>query len=173
MTPNNELHWYVAYVRSCGERKAAETLAAIGIETYLPIQKELRQWSDRKKLVERLVLPHMIFVRCTVHQRVKTLEQCPYLTRYMSNKGPYNPVVVPDLQLEVFRNMVERGGRQVNVANEMLAPGDRVRITSGPLEGLECELVKVAGNRCIAVRLTGLGVATMDLERESVEKIKD
>lgn len=173
MTPDNDLHWYVAYVRSCGERKAAETLAAAGVETYLPIQKEIRQWSDRKKLVERLVLPHMIFVRCTVHDRVKTLEQCSYLTRYMSNKGPYNPVVVPDIQLEAFRCMVERGGRQVSAGEELLVPGDRVRITSGPLAGLECELVKVGERRCIAVRLGGLVTARMDLERETIEKINE
>ena len=173
MTQDNGLHWYVAFVRTCCERKAAETLASEGVETYLPIQKEIRQWSDRKKVVDRLVLPHMLFVRCAFHDRVRILELCPYLSRYMSNRGPYNPVVVPDIQLETFRCMVERGGRQVCAGEEPLAPGDKVRITSGPLTGLECELVKVGESRCIAVRLGGIFTARMDLERETIEKITE
>lgn len=39
--------WLVAYVQSCLEKKTAQRLAAMGIECYLPVQSEIRQWSDR------------------------------------------------------------------------------------------------------------------------------
>lgn len=52
--------WLVAYVQSCLEKKTAERLKAMGVEYYLPIQSEIRQWSDRRKRVDRLVIPMMI-----------------------------------------------------------------------------------------------------------------
>ena len=55
--------WLVAYVQSCLEKKTAQRLAAMGIECYLPVQSEIRQWSDRRKRVDRLVIPMMIFVQ--------------------------------------------------------------------------------------------------------------
>ena len=41
--------WLVAYVQSCLEKKTAERLKAMGVEYYLPIQSEIRQWSDRQE----------------------------------------------------------------------------------------------------------------------------
>ncbi len=66
--------------------------------------------------------------------------------------------------------MVEGGGAG-RLSDRPLAPGDRVRVMSGPLTGLECDLVSVGGGRCLAVSLGPLGTATMDLDLESVEKI--
>lgn len=167
----NDKHWYVAYVKSCQERKAAELLSALGYTHYLPIQRELRQWSDRKKLCERLVLPRLIFVYCTAVERVKTLEEVSCLYRYMSNKGPYNPVVVPDNQMEAFMTMVEHGPRTIEVVQQPIAPGDKVKVVSGPLAGCECEVVSVSGKRCYAVRLGTIGTATMDLALDSVNPL--
>ena len=46
--------WYVAYVRLFHERKTAEKLAAMGIESFVPIREEIHQWSQRKKKVKRI-----------------------------------------------------------------------------------------------------------------------
>lgn len=174
MTPdNNERHWYVAYVMSCRERKAAEALGAIGYEHYLPVQREVRQWSDRKKVVERMVLPRMIFIRCTNMERVRVLKEIPAIYCFMNSKGPYTPVVVPDIQLETFRSMVERSGRPVSVVTETFAPGDKVRVKDGPLTGCECELISVSGKKCLAVRLGAIGTLTVEMGLETLEKIKD
>lgn len=49
--------WLVLYVKSCMERKTAQRLAAMGIESYVPVQTVTRRYSDRLKKVEQLVLP--------------------------------------------------------------------------------------------------------------------
>ena len=170
---NNERHWFVAYVMACRERKAAEALAAMGYEHYLPIQREARQWSDRKKIVERMVLPRMIFIRCTNAERVPVLKQIPAIYRFMTSHGPYTPVVVPDIQLETFRSMVERSGRPVSVTAGQFAPGDKVRVKDGPLTGCVCELISVSGKKCLAVRLGAIGTVTVEMELETLEIIKD
>jgi len=164
--------WYVAYVHSCRERKSAEELSLHGIECYVPVRKELRQWSDRKKVVERLVLPRMVFIHCTPQERIALLAFAPSITRYMSEGGPYKPVVVPDDQMDTFRKMVDYGDTDLCVTSREFGPGDKVEVVGGPLKGLECELVSVSGNRCLAVRLGAVGTAIMDIPAEYL-KLKE
>jgi hypothetical protein len=49
---NHEKHWLVIYTKPRAEKKVNERLLEEGFETYLPLQKVIRQWSDRKKKVE-------------------------------------------------------------------------------------------------------------------------
>ena len=44
--------WYVIYTKSRAEKQVNQRLLEQGIETYLPLQKIIRQWADRKKRVE-------------------------------------------------------------------------------------------------------------------------
>ena len=57
--------WYVAYVLSRHEKKTAERLTKMGIENFLPVQEEIRQWAHRRQKVTRVVIPMMIFVHAT------------------------------------------------------------------------------------------------------------
>lgn len=163
--------WYIAYTKSFHEKKAAEILAKNGVEHYLPIRKEIHKWSDRNKIVERIVLPHILFIRCTFSQRIPILKDNPHLTCYMSVKGPYTPAIVKDNEMELFRSMVEFGGNKFGIKPQEFAPGDRVRVLEGPLKGKECELVGVGGERYIIARLSILGAATIQLDKETIEKI--
>ncbi len=54
--------WYVALVRMHHEKKVSEHLDKMGIENFVPVQQELHQWSDRRKLVTSVLLPMMVFV---------------------------------------------------------------------------------------------------------------
>lgn len=166
-----EKHWYIAYVQSCKEKKAAESLARNGYEYYLPIQKEMHRWSDRNKIVDRLVLPRLIFIHCMEHERIPIRQNVHYIAGFMSIRGPYTPAIVRDDELEVFRRMVE-GGRRVDIQPQRPVPGDRVKVVDGPLQGLVCELLEVNGQRCLGVSIGGIGTATMDLDIDSVEKIQ-
>ena len=54
--------WIALYTRPRSEKKVRAYLDSIGVENYLPVQHQIRQWSDRKKLVEVVVIPMVIFV---------------------------------------------------------------------------------------------------------------
>lgn len=41
--------WLAAYVRLYHEKKTRDRLTAMGIESFLPVQEEIHQWSDRRK----------------------------------------------------------------------------------------------------------------------------
>ncbi|MCR5002775.1 MAG: UpxY family transcription antiterminator [Bacteroidales bacterium] len=165
-------HWYVAFVKSCQERKAAEMLEKNGVECYVPIQKIRKKWSDRWKVIDRLVLPHLIFIRCHDYERIEVIQDIPNITKYMSAGGSYNPVVVPDTQMDVFRMMVDNFSEEVQVQDKPLAPGDWVEIISGPMKGKQCELIKVDKKTKIAVRLQMLGTATVEISADMVRKIE-
>ena len=173
MTPDNERHWYVAYVKPFFERKIADELTSLLYSVYLPVQQEIRQWSDRKKIVDRLVIPRILFIHSTAAERERLLRESRYheYIHFLCKSGPRTPAVVPDKEMNSFMKMVNHG-RMVTVTDYQFSKGDRVRVTSGPLIGLECELLSVDGRRCLAVNLSGIGTATMDLDMESIEKIK-
>ena len=172
MTTNNpatSLHWYVGCVRSCQEKKVAESLGRMGVEYYLPLRREVHKWSDRRKVVECLVLPRFVFIRCEDRDRASILLREQRIWRFLPSEG--KAAVVRDEELETFRRMVQDGPGPVSVSDKALSPGDRVRVMDGPLTGLECELVSVGSGRCLAVRLGALGTATMDLDIQTVERI--
>lgn len=169
---DNTLSWFVAYVKSCHEKRVASTLEAMNVEYYLPIQQVRRKWSDRVKIIERMVLPRIIFVRTTLNDRVELLDKVSSMVGYMTSHGAYTPVVVPDRQLELFRFMVEKSDENVYIETGPLSPGDHVRVKEGPLEGLECDLVEVDDRRCIAVGLGAIGNATLEISPDKLEKVK-
>lgn len=169
----NELHWYIACTRSCQDKNVAAALSAKGYGVFVAVSRELRQWSDRKKVVERLLIPRIVFVRCTEQERRRSLDEIPYLTNYLSESpGTYKPARVPDDQMEAFIAMVESANGEVKVIDRHLHPGDKVRVKEGALEGRIVELVSLDGKDCLAVRLPLLGTACVQIDRKSVELIE-
>lgn len=168
------LHWYVGYVKSCQERKVAEALARLGIGFYLPVRKEIHKWSDRRKVVDSLVLPRLIFVRGTEADRVRSLREIPALYAYIMARGGEvrKAAIVPDAEMESFRAMVDRGREKVELFAGPVAPGDRVRVTDGPLKGMECEVVRTGAHFYMVARLSMLGAATMEVSADSIEKLE-
>ena len=161
--------WLVAYVQSCLEKKTAQRLVAMGIECYLPVQSEIRQWSDRRKRVDCLVIPMMIFVHVTPQERPLPLS-LQAVSRYMVLRGESTPAVIPDEQMDRFRFMLDYSPEAVEMCSAPLAPGDAVKVIKGPLAGLEGELITVNGKSKVAVRLDMLGCAHVDVPIGFVEK---
>ncbi len=54
--------WYPVYTRSRAEKKAHEELNRKGILSYLPLKKTVKQWSDRKKIVEEPLIKSYLFI---------------------------------------------------------------------------------------------------------------
>lgn len=169
-------HWFVARVRSCCELKAGDLFAKLGYESFVPVRKEIHKWSDRRKLIDKVLIPHIVFVRMNEIQRRQSCSQNPYVTCYMSAHRPgsellFKPAVVRDEDMDNFRSFLTDTSYPVDIVTASLAPGDRVRIVSGPLEGRECELVSVEGRKCIVSRLGILGTAAVEISADMVKKI--
>src|ERR1700679_2436118 len=65
--------WFALRVRSNYERIAATHLRNRGFENFLPGFRAERQWSDRKKQVERFLFPGYVFCRVNLEDRLPVL----------------------------------------------------------------------------------------------------
>ena len=162
--------WLVAVVRIYHEKKTSERLTKMGIENFIPIQQEVRQWSDRRKVVDRVLLPMMLFVHVNPQEQKEVLTLSA-ISRYMVLRGESTPAVIPDQQMLRFKFMLDYSDETICMSESPLAPGEKIRVIKGPLTGLEGELVNVNGKSKVAVRLTMLGCACVDMPAGYVEII--
>ncbi len=163
--------WYVALVRMHHEKKVSEHLSKMGIESFVPVQQEVHQWSDRRKVVESVLLPMMVFVHADAKERKEVLSFST-VSRYMVMRGESSPTVIPDDQMVRFRFMLDYSEDVISMNSAPLARGEKVRVIKGPLTGLVGELVNVDGKSKIAVRLNMLGCACADMPMGYVEPVK-
>ena len=54
--------WFAVLVQMCTEKKVGEKLNKMKIENYVPTQQEIHLWSDRKKKIDRVVIPMVVFI---------------------------------------------------------------------------------------------------------------
>lgn len=165
-----EKRWLVAYVKMHHEKRVSERLTAQGIENFLPIQEELRQWSDRRKKIKRVLIPMMIFVRVTPSEQ-RTVLALPSVLHYLTLRGDHAPSPIADKEMDRFRFMIDRSGSAVTFISEPLLQGQKVRVCSGTLEGLEGELMLVDNQSRIVLRIEQLGCAMVEMSPDMVEKI--
>ncbi len=163
-------HWLAAYVRMHHEKKVRDRLGEMGITTFLPVQTVVRQWSDRKKKVERVLIPMLIFVQVDRTEQMAVL-QLPSVIRYMVLRGEHVPAVIPDAQMKAFRFMVDYSETPVNFDACDLQPGEKVQVVRGPLKGLTGELVTVDGSSSIVIRIDRLGCAAVAMNASMVERL--
>ena len=162
--------WLAAYVKMHHEKKVRDRLKTMGINHFLPVQEEVRQWSDRKKKVERVLIPMMIFVYVDSSEQRQVIE-LPSVLRYLVLRGERVPAVIPDNQMERFQFMVDHSDSPVQFDSQDLKPGTKVRVIKGSMSGLEGELVTVDGKHTIAIRIQQLGCATVEVNINWVERV--
>lgn len=150
--------WYALYTKSRHEKVVHRTVREKGMDSFLPLREVLSQWKDRRKLVEKALFPGYLFVRaqqCELN-RVTAIRGVAYV---LGNSG--GPLPVPDDQVQAVRRMVE--GPYPVVPWPWLRKGKRVRVTAGPLAGLEtCIVARSAGRKChlvLTVDLLGRSIA--------------
>ena len=152
--------WYAVHTRSNFEKKVAIGLAEKGLESYLPVCNEIHQWKDRKKVVELPVFPNYVFARCGDHasEKLQILRTGGVVRILGSANGTAEPV--PDAEIEAIRLMLASSGRCYR--QPRLQEGARVRVSRGPLKGIEGSLLRVKNEfrLLVAISLLSQSVAT-------------
>jgi transcription antitermination factor NusG len=157
--------WYAVYTRSRGEKKALKNMTENGYDAYLPIIQTLRQWSDRKKKVEVPLISCYIFVHVTAREYYSILST-PGVVRYVTFEG--KPTPIPDSQINIMKRAVE-GNLPIEATTEKFTPGQMVKIISGPLNGLEGELLNLNKKHNLIIRLENIGYTLkVDVSASSV-----
>jgi transcription antitermination factor NusG len=162
-----EKKWYALYTKSRAEKKVLDELNNLGIEAYLPIQKVLRQWSDRKKWVEVPVINSYIFVKIPKQDYRKVFD-VHGIVAYVSHKG--QACTIPDHEMEAMRRTIENK-IAFDVEARNIKTGEMITVTSGPLKGIKGTVKSVQGNKKLYLNISNIGYTlVVDLQGATFEK---
>jgi transcription antitermination factor NusG len=142
--------WYAIRTRSRHEKKSTQRLQEAGIETFLPVAHQVREWSDRKKIVELPLFPGYGFVRINYlsGDRIRVLS-VHGIVSFVGANGSGTPV--PEQQIQDLRTLMLH--KTACQPHPYIAVGRRVRIKGGALDGVEGVLTEQREDRSLVISL--------------------
>lgn len=144
--------WYAIYTHPRAEKQVNARLIETGVETYLPLQKTYRQWSDRRKLIEKPLLSSYVFVK-VVPVDFPKVYKTDGVVKFVSFEG--KPVAIPQKQIDNLRLLIDSNA-DVEVTSEKFEKGDEVEVVTGSLKGLTGELIKTGRKKIVVIRIDKL-----------------
>jgi transcription antitermination factor NusG len=146
------LKWYAIYTRPRWEKKVNGLLNQKGIESYCPLNKVRRKWSDRIKLVEEPLFKSYVFVKIDESDRTKVR-----MTNGVVNFVYWNgkPAIIKEREIQVIRRFLDEF-ENVEVTKINFEPEDRVKVISGPMMEQEGKVLEVK-NKVAKVCIDSLG----------------
>ncbi len=163
-----EKAWYAVYTNSRAEKRVSDRIDELGIETFLPLQKTLRQWSDRKKLVEKPLISSYVFVKI-IPRDYFTVRKIDGVVKFIMIQG--KPVPIPEAQITNLRILCGSDA-EVEVSADVYEKGDQVEVTVGSLAGLRGELIRVGRKHKVVIRIIQPGMnLTVDIKTNAIRKI--
>lgn len=147
-----EEKWYAIYTKPRAEKLVYQRLLEVNIDAFLPLQKTIRMWSDRRKLIEKPLLSSYVFVRIK-NRHFPLVYKTNGVVRFVSFEG--QPVAIPQKQIDNLR-LIINSDADVEVSSEKFEPGDNVEVVNGSLIGLTGELIKVGSHNRVIVRIDRL-----------------
>ncbi len=159
---------FALYTRFRHEKAVYRQISEKGFEAFLPLYTAAHRWKDRVKQLVLPLFPNYVFVRMNLEQRGTVL----------STTGVYDfvrlcgvPAPVHEDEIKAVRRVVEQGLSAE--PHPFLRAGDRVRVKSGPLEGLEGILVRKKNfyRLVLSVELLAKSIA-VEVDVADVERIE-
>ena len=145
--------WYPVYTHPRAEKKACQALLNKGIETYLPLKRQLKQWSDRKKWVDEPFIKSYLFVHIAGHEQAEIL-MTRGVARFIYFGGKIAPM--PDRQIDDLK-LLMTSSLELEITEENLLPGEKIIIKAGPLKGMTGEIISYRSQKQLVLRLESLG----------------
>ena len=129
--------WYALYTCARHEKRVAEQLERRRVSCFLPLYRSVRRWKDRRKELELALFPGFVFVQMSLAERLRVLA-VPGVVRLVSFNG--QPAALAPGEIETLRNRLSGSGKIE--PHPYLRAGRKVRVHSGPFQGLEGIVVR-------------------------------
>ena len=137
-----ETNWFALYTAPRHEKMIAEQIHRRGITCFLPLYRSMRRWKDRRKELHLVLFPGYVFLQIAPQNRVQVL-QIPGAVRLVSFNG--QPTPLRGDEIESLRHHLSTAGKIE--PHPYLRVGRRVRVRSGPFQGLE-GIIQRTKDRC-------------------------
>ena len=159
--------WHALYTRHQHEKQIARMLSGKGHEVFLPLYAVASRWQDRSKRLSLPLFPCYVFIRGGLDRQLQILST-PGVFSVVGWAG--HPAAIPENQIESLRQMAEGSPRFE--PHPYPVCGDRVRVKSGTLQGLEGILVRKKNISRLVVSLEMLGrSAAVEIDASCLETL--
>lgn len=145
----SEAHWYAVYTNARHEKVVADHLASKNIEVFLPTIAVVSLWKDRKMKLHKPAFPSYVFTKICLGERGRVIS-VPGAVRILSFNGV--PTRLDDAEVENIRLCHQRGA--LMESRPLFEVGERVRVKSGVLEGLEGFISRCKDERRLIIPLS-------------------
>lgn len=164
----NREAWYAVYTKHQHEKTASAYLRGRGFEVFLPLYKAVHRWKDRNQTVQLPLFPCYVFLRAGLTDRADIL-RTPGVLSFVGNGGRAS--AVPESEIEAVRRVTQ--SRSHFEPHAFLRTGDRVRVVTGPLNGVEGFLQRVKSRYRIILSVELLQKSvSVEVDIAAVEAIK-
>lgn len=153
--------WYVIIAKSIHYKKAAEIFDKLGVLCYIPLQRQLHYWSDRKKWVDVPILNPYIFL-FTNESEKRLIFQSSHSFHFVNLAG--KPAVAKEEEIEKVKLLCSYSAN-MKMEHSPKKRGDMVEVTSGPFSGMNGYILQENGRHRFLVQIESLGqFASVDIE---------
>lgn len=143
-------------------------LTQLGFESYCPLNKVRRKWSDRIKVVEEPLFKSYVFVHIEDTLRPEIRYVDGVLNFVYWNK---KPAVVKDEEIVAIKRFLSEYDN-VEVKSIDVQPADEVVISAGVMMGAKGRVLRVMGNNIVEVRIESLGfILTAKFDKKAIAKV--
>jgi transcription antitermination factor NusG len=160
--------WFAIYTRHRWEKKVFQLLQAKGIDTYCPLNKVQRNWSDRVKIVEEPLFKSYLFVRVREDEKT-SVRMTNGVVNFVYWLG--KPAAVKEKEIETIKKFLNEH-ENVQVEQLELKPNSKVQINSGVFMDKEATVLNVTKKK-IRVIIESIGFALIaNIDRSKISSIK-
>ncbi|HTB53340.1 MAG TPA: UpxY family transcription antiterminator [Ferruginibacter sp.] len=165
MSENNS-YWFAVYTKPRWEKKVVKLLDEKGIENYCPLNKVLKQWSDRKKIVLEPIFKSYVFVRVTEEEKWE-LKKINGILNFVYWLG--KPARIRDEEISIVRKFLnEFSDVQID---EQLQINTRVRVKQGALMNYQGILLEISGSRA-KIKIESMGIQlSAHFDKKNIERL--
>lgn len=144
--------WLAVYTRPRWEKKVNQLLQEKGTESYCPLNKIKRKWSDRVKVIEEPLFKSYVFVKISDEERTQVR-----MTTGVVNFVYWNgkPAVIKEKEIAIIRRFLDEY-ENVEAEPMDIKINERVKITTGPLMDQEGKVLSVR-HKTAQVAIDSLG----------------
>ena len=136
------MKWFVLYTKPNYELKVAEGINSLGIHAYCPTYTQIKHYTDRKKKVQKPLLPSYVMVQLAEQDRPKVFT-IPGVVRYLFWLG--KPAEVREEEIVLLKKNLSGIFDEVRISK--LSIGKEYTIPSGPLKGQTGTVIDILKNK--------------------------
>lgn len=160
--------WHVIVARAIHYKKAAEILERLGFSFYIPVQRQLHYWSDRKKWIDVPILNPYIFLFTDESERKLIFQTCNFF-HFLNWAGKL--ATAKEEEIEKLKILC---GCSSNIKMEQhsIKKGDLVEVITGPLSGMNGYTLQENGRHRFLVQISSLGqFASVEIDSNCLKTV--